>query len=179
VDMDVLDLCRRASEWTRDKVAGAGGKLDTATPCDEWDVRVLMNHMLDTQRYIVGAARGEDVSPPSPNPPQIVGDDPVADFEAATGATLHTFGQQGVIDKTGPSWGIAFSDLLLHGWDLAKATGQDATMPEGLADASYGMIHGRLTDEQRKGVFKPELPVPPDASAQDKLLAYAGRDPSS
>jgi hypothetical protein len=41
------------------------------------------------------------------------------------------------------------------------------------------MIHGRFTDEQRKGVFKPELASSPDASAQDKLLAYTGRDPSS
>jgi hypothetical protein len=40
------------------------------------------------------------------------------------------------------------------------------------------MIHGRLTDEQRKGGFKPEVAVGPDASAQDKLLAYTGRNPS-
>ena len=50
--------------------------------------------------------------------------------------------------------------------------------PPKLADAAYEMIHGRFTDEQRKGVFKPEVPVAPDASAQDKLLAYTGRDPS-
>ena len=177
--MDLLDLYRRASEWSLGNVAAASGKLDAPTPCDEWDVRTLMNHMLDTQRYFVGSARGEDVSPPSPNPPQLLGDDPVTDFEAARDNTLTTFGQDGVIDKTGPSLGIAFSDLLLHSWDLAKATGEDSTMPEGLADASYGMIHGRLTDEQRKGVFKPELAVPPDASMQAKLLAYTGRDPSS
>jgi uncharacterized protein (TIGR03086 family) len=67
----------------------------------------------------------------------------------------------------------------LHGWDLAKATRQDTTMPKGLPEAAYEMIHGRFTDEQRKGVFKPEVPVNADASAQDKLLAYAGRDPRS
>jgi hypothetical protein len=50
-------------------------------------------------------------------------------------------------------------------------------MPKGLPEAAYEMIHGRFTDEQRKGVFKPEVPVNADASAQDKLLAYAGRDP--
>jgi uncharacterized protein (TIGR03086 family) len=178
MDVDLLDLYRRASDWTLGKVTGAARELSTATPCDEWDVRALMNHMLDTQRYFVGAARGQDVSPPSPNPPRLLGDDPVVDFEAARDETLGTFGHDGVIDKTGPALGIAFSDLLVHGWDLAKATGQDSTMPEGLADAAYGMIHGRLTDEQRKGAFKPELPVAPDASAQDKLLAYTGRNPA-
>jgi uncharacterized protein (TIGR03086 family) len=67
---------------------------------------------------------------------------------------------------------------LLHGWDLAKATGQDATMPAGLAEAAYGLIHGAFTEEQRKGVFKPAVEVATTASAQDRLLAYTGRDPS-
>jgi uncharacterized protein (TIGR03086 family) len=174
----MLDLYGRASEWTLSKVAGATAKLDSATSCGEWDVRALMNHMLETQRYFVSAAKGEDVSPPSPDPGEVLGDDPVADFEAARAETLRVFGEDGVIDKTGPSLGIAFSDQLLHGWDLAKATGQDATMPDGLAQEAYDVIHGRFTEEQRKGVFAPEVVVSDDASAQDKLLAYAGRDPS-
>jgi uncharacterized protein (TIGR03086 family) len=177
MDQDLLDLYRRASEWTLSKVPGATEQLDAATPCEEWDVRALMNHMLDTQRYFVGTARGEDVSRPSPTPPRLLGPDPVADFEAAREDALSTFGADGVIEKTGPSLGIMFSDLLLHSWDLARATGQDSTMPDGLAQSAYGMIHGRFTDEQRKGLFKPEVPLPAEASAQDKLLAYTGRNP--
>jgi uncharacterized protein (TIGR03086 family) len=72
---------------------------------------------------------------------------------------------------------IAFSDQLLHGWDLARSTGQEAPMPDGLPDAAYSLIHGRFTDDQRQGIFKPEVPVGPDATAQDRLLAYTGRDP--
>ena len=178
MDQDFLDLYGRASEWTTSKVAGATSKLDASTPCDQWDVRTLMNHMLETQRYFLGAGRGEDASPPSPNPPEILGNDPIADFEQARQDMLSTYGSPGVIEKTGPSLGIAFSDQLLHGWDLAKATGQDTKMPEGLPEAAFDMIHGRFTDDQRKGVFKPEVDVPPDASAQDKLLAYTGRRPS-
>jgi uncharacterized protein (TIGR03086 family) len=108
-----------------------------------------------------------------------VGDDSVANFEHARAATLSTFGEPGVIERTGPSLGIAFSDQLLHGWDLAKSTGQDATMPEGLPEAAYEVIHGRFTEDQRKGVFKPEIAVPSTASAQDRLLAYTGRNPST
>ena len=176
--IDLLDLYERASEWTLGKVAGATDKLDAQTPCDEWDVRMLMNHMLETQHYFVSAARGKDATPPSPHPPELLGDDPVADFESARTETLSTFGEDGVIEKTGPSLGIAFSDQLLHGWDLAQATGQDATMPGGLPEAAYEMIHGRFTDEQRKGVFKPEVTVARTASAQDRLLGYTGRNPS-
>ena len=180
MDLDLLDLYERASEWTATKAEGAARRLDAATPCDGWDVRTLMNHMLDTQRYFVSAARGESASPPaSPPPTDLVGDDPADDFRRARNDTIETFAAPGVIERTGPSLGIAFSDQLLHGWDLATATNQDATMPAGLPEAAYEMIHGRFTDDQRKGVFKPEVALSRAASAQDRLLAYAGRDPSS
>src|SRR5256885_1310344 len=58
-----------------------------------------------------------------------------------------------------------------------RATGQDDTMPDGLAQAAYDVIHGRFTDDQRKGVFKPEVPVGGDATPQQRLLAYTGRSP--
>lgn len=179
MEPDLLDLYERGSTWTASKVVGAAKRLDAETPCDDWDVATLMNHMLDTQRYFVSAARGEDASPPAPTPPELLGKDPVADFEAARTEIISEYGKPGIIEKTGPSLGIAFSDQLLHGWDLAKATGQDTTMPNGLAEAAFEMIHGRFTDDQRKGVFKPEVKVGADASAQDKLLAYTGRDPSA
>lgn len=179
MDLDLLELYERASEWTLSKVDAATPRLDAETPCEGWDVRTLLNHMLDTQNYFVTSARGDKASPPASPPPDLLGDDPVADFERARSETIDTFGAPGVIDRTGPSLGIAFSDQLLHGWDLARATNQDATMPAGLPEAAYQMIHGRFTEEQRKGVFRPEVEVAPDASAQEKLLAYAGRDPSA
>jgi uncharacterized protein (TIGR03086 family) len=177
---DLLDLYSRASEWTLDKVEGATAKLGSDTPCDEWDVRELMNHMLETQQYFVGSARGQSASPPGQTPPStLLSDDPVRDFKRAREETMATFGDKDVQEKTGPALGIAFADQLLHGWDLARASGQDATMPAGLAEAAYQTIHGQFTDEQRKGVFKPEVEVGSDASAQDKLLAYTGRDPKA
>jgi uncharacterized protein (TIGR03086 family) len=174
---DLLELYGRASAWANEKVAGSTFQLDARTPCDRWDVRTLMDHMLDTQRYFLGSARGEDAPLPAAEPPRMVGDDPVADFRRTRADMLAAFGEEGVIDKTGPALGIAFADQLIHGWDLARATGQEARMPEGLAEVAYGMIHGRFTDEQRKGRFGPELPVGADASPQDRLLAYTGRDP--
>jgi uncharacterized protein (TIGR03086 family) len=179
MDIDLLDLYRRASEWTVTKVAGVATDLDAPTTCPDWDVRSLMDHMLETQKYFVDSACGRDASPPSPNPPALLGDDPVADFKRARAETVRTFEAPGVIEKTGPSLGIAFSDQLLHGWDLATSTGQDAAMPDGLPEAAYQIIHGRFTEDQRRGVFNPEVAVAPNASAQDRLLAYTGRDPST
>lgn len=175
--METLDLFERASQWTLEKVTGAAGQLDVADACGTWDVRTLLNHMLQTQQYFVGSARGEDVSPPSGEPPQLLGQDPVSDFDRARSLTLEVFSDAAVRERTGPALGIASSDQLLHGWDLATATGQDATMPEGLAEAAYEVIHGRFTEDQRAGIFGPELPVEDGAPAQDRLLAYAGRSP--
>jgi uncharacterized protein (TIGR03086 family) len=174
---DLLDLYERASTWATEKVSGAAEKLDARTPCDDWDVRTLLNHMLETERYFVSSARGEDASLPGPIPPATLSDDPAADFEAARRDMLDTYAEAGAIEKTGPALGVAFSDLLVHGWDLARATGQDETMPAGLAAAAYGLVHGKFTDEQRKGIFKPEVPIGDDASPQERLLAYTGRDP--
>ncbi len=50
-------------------------------------------------------------------------------------------------------------------------------MPQGLPEAAYALIQGRFNDSERKGVFKPEVHVGKDASAQEKLLAYTGRHP--
>jgi uncharacterized protein (TIGR03086 family) len=176
MDMDLLDLYGRASEWTGTKIAGVTDQT-AATPCSEWTIRELLNHMLETQRYFAGAASGQDVSPPGPTPPHILSDDPVADFAKARSDVIATFSPEGVIEKTMPALGIAFADSLLHGWDVAKASGQDATMPEGLAETAYQLIHGRFTDDQRKGVFGPEIPAPDGASGQQRLLAYTGRTP--
>ena len=102
MDLDLLDLYGRASDWTSTKVVGATSQLDEPTTCDGWDVRTLLNHMLQTQRYFVGAARGEDVAPPGGSPPDVLSDEPPADFARARAETLETFGEPGVIDKTGP-----------------------------------------------------------------------------
>ena len=120
---ELLDRYRTASEWTLSKVARAGDHLDVSTPCDDWDLKTLLNHMLETQQYFVQSARGEQASLPSPEPPDgLIGDDPAAAYEQAREATIRTFSEDGVIERTGPSLGIAFSDTLLHGWDFARAT---------------------------------------------------------
>ena len=54
MDLDLLELYERASDWTGTKVRGAVSELDAPTTCDSWNVRTLLNHMLETQRYFVG-----------------------------------------------------------------------------------------------------------------------------
>ncbi len=174
---ELLTQYDQASAWATEKIAAGSGRLDAPTPCEEWDLRTLLNHMLETQRYFAGSARGEEVSPPGPTPPEVLSADPGSDFEQVRQDVLRTYADPSVVEKTGPALGIAFADMLLHGWDVARATEQDASMPTGLAQAAYDMIHGRFTDEQRAGTFGPEIAVGADASPQEKLLAYTGRAP--
>ena len=166
----------QASAWFAGLVQGATDKLDAPTPCEGWNARTLISHVIDTQNFFAAKARGQDASLPNPNPPDLVGDDPVGAFEQARSDTLQAF-RDAEPDKAGFAVGVAFTDSLIHGWDLATATGQDATMPNGLAGSGYEMIHGKFTDEQRNGIFKPEIAVGDDASPQERLLAYTGRDP--
>ena len=191
--MDILDLFERGTAWTQEKMAGAADKLDVSTPCDDWNVRKLLDHMLDAQQMFAAGAAGGTVAPPAAGytPPDLVGDDPAAQYEEARKATLHAYSQAGALDgmvkgSQGdvPAMmivGIAFCDQLTHGWDLAKATGQDETIPDDLASAAFALMDGRIGDDARgpgRNV-KAAVPVGDDASVADKLIAYLGRDPSS
>src|SRR5712692_7101143 len=110
VGMDLLDMYDRASTWTKSKIEGAKNSLDTATPCDEWNVRAVVNHLLHGQQVFQSAARGEKVGPPQGMPPELVGDDPVAQYDEARQATLDAYGEPGALEKAGPTLGIAVVD---------------------------------------------------------------------
>ena len=126
--MDLLDLFDRGSKWTMSKVSGAKTDLDDPTPCEQWKVRDVMNHMLDSQRYFKDSAKGKDAAlPRGDTPPDKLAKDPVKQYDRARKATLDAFRVDGVLEKTGPALGIAFADQLVHGWDLGEGdrTGHD------------------------------------------------------
>ena len=176
--MDPLDLYKRASDWTAEKVKGvAKGDLDVQTPCNEWKARDLINHLLEGNRYFTDAARGKQGALPQGQPTDLLSDDPLAQYKESRDAALAKFSEPGVVEKMGMQVGLMFVEQLVHGWDLAKATDQDTKMPGDLAEAAFKMMDGRMSDEQRGSFFGLAVKVADDASAQDKLLAYSGRTP--
>jgi uncharacterized protein (TIGR03086 family) len=187
--MDLVDLFDRGTAWTASKVAGAADQLDAATPCDEWTVRRLLDHMLAAQQMFAAAPSGGEVGPPSGAPPELVGDDPAGQYEDARKATVQAFSKPevlgGMVKGAGGDvpaaqiLGIAFCDQLIHGWDMAKATGQDTSMPADLAAAAWQFLDGQISAEARGPgkIFKAAVVVSEDASIQDKLVAYCGRTP--
>ena len=70
------------------------------------------------------------------------------------------------------------TDQLIHTWDLAKATGQDATLDPGLVAVVYPMLKSGFGEMGRQGGFiGPEVSVPDTAGLQEKMLGYMGRQP--
>ena len=151
--MDILDLFERGTAWTATKIAGAADRLDAPTNCDGWNVRRLIDHLLAGQEMFAASASGGAFAPPADPPPPLVADDPAGQYEEARKATAHAFEQDGVLASTighlpaAQALGIAFCDNLIHGWDLARSTGQDPTMPDGLADAAFAMLDGNIPDD--------------------------------
>jgi uncharacterized protein (TIGR03086 family) len=67
-------------------------------------------------------------------------------------------------------------DVLVHGWDLAKGTGQDATLDPELVDACWEVVEPQLDMLAGSGAFGTTVEVGPDASPQTRLLAALGRE---
>ena len=174
---DLLDLYRRASDWTAGKAAGTTD-LDAATPCEEWRVRDLLAHMLDTQRYFVGrsARRGRPAAQRHSAPAVDAGPgrrprggaDPAP--RTRSGRRASSSGQARCWASPSPS-----SSCTAGTWPVRRT--RTRRCPPGWPRPRTRRIHGRFTDEQRKGVFGPEVPVGAHATPQERLLAYTGRDP--
>jgi uncharacterized protein (TIGR03086 family) len=157
---------------------------DNPAPCDGWVARDIVRHMVEWMPNFMHDAQGPDlpVGPP-------VDDDPLAAW------TVLSDGLQGVLDDPGVSArtishpfagtfpldqaiGMFFlGDVLIHTWDLARATGLDEHLD---ADEVAGMLAGlEPIDEmlRQSGQYGPRVPVPADADVQTKLIAFVGRRP--
>jgi uncharacterized protein (TIGR03086 family) len=192
--MDVLGLLDGACAWTRNKIAGTSrDQWGLPTPCDAWDVRELIDHVIVSGHLFALIARGEFESVESffKTRPERFADDPVGPYEASTKELLEAFRAPGGLERVVLStWGkgsvadqavrIAVGHLA-HGWDLSTATGQDTRIPPELARAALANVDGMIPDAARGAEGKPYklvVPTDPSASAEDKLIAYLGRQPS-
>jgi uncharacterized protein (TIGR03086 family) len=186
--MDV-DLLQRALKTTREVVAHTKPEqLDDSTPCDDWNVRDLLDHLIGMTATFAAGAAGE--KPDAPEGKDWVGDDHVASFERAANDAVAAFGRPGVMDETftypwgetpaAAALGLTISDVAVHGWDLAKATGQAPEMDDDVAQAVYGTTTSMmqpLGNFPRGNTFADPVEVPEDAPIAEKAVAYLGRTP--
>ena len=157
-------------------------------PCVEWNVRDLMNHIVGTNYFFAGAISGQQPdSTHDADQKEVLGDDPAAAYRASRDVAAAAFGAPGVLDKVvtldenelpGTAvFGIAVSEAVLHGWDLAKATGQDTKLDPELAETVYNMVAPTADNGRESGAYGPAVLLGDEASTQDRLLAIVGRNP--
>ncbi len=158
------------------------------TPCTEWDAQQIANHIIGENLWAAELFQGKTVAEVGTAlDGDLTGDDPAAAYRrsvevarqaieapGAMAATCHlSFG-----DYSGADYASQlFMDTLIHGWDIAKGTGQDIRLDAELV-AGCLPIAAELTRQFRAaGVFGDDLPVGEDADRQTRLLALVGRRP--
>ncbi|MDL9936200.1 TIGR03086 family metal-binding protein [Gordonia sp. ABSL1-1] len=160
------------------------------TPCAGVDVAGLLGHVVGLSQAFAAAGRKEfgpltDTPPdpaaydlPDPWRPAIVGElralvrawDDDASWEGMTRA--------GGVDAPAQILGtIALSEVVLHGWDLARAIGAEYEIDGAIAKTVFDFHHPPRPQEEREGMFGPVVDVPEDAPLMDRLAGLAGRDP--
>lgn len=179
---DPVALHDRALDATAAVVAGVGaGHLGLPTPCREWDVGRLLAHLAESNEHFTVAANAL--------PAELPDDDPLAAYALSTEAVRRAWHQPDLLERrvalpfgTFPA-AVAVRmhtvDHLVHGWDVAVATGQDAALPDDLVAAAWEEMTAALDGAPRSPghAFGPPVPWPDDAPLHQRLVAFLGRQP--
>jgi uncharacterized protein (TIGR03086 family) len=184
---DPVQDCGRAVDVVGPVVAQvAAADLDRPTPCAQWDVRALVEHLIWMCDVFAAGLAGAD---PPGAPVPLGDDDPMARYTVSSAAALQGWQTTEWADmmlalpfSTLPAAigvRVFVGDQLIHGWDLATALGRTFAMPADLAAAQLEMMRQYYDPANRgpEAAFSLATDCPPDASAQDQLLALSGRSP--
>jgi uncharacterized protein (TIGR03086 family) len=156
------------------------------TPCSEWDVKQVANHIIGENLWAAELFAGKTIEQVGNRlDGDLAGDDPAAAYrrsvEAAAAAVSVPGAMQAIChlsfgDYSGADYAAQlFMDVLIHGWDIAKASGQDTRLDPDLVEACLPIARELTSQFRGAGVFGEELPVSGDADAQTRLLALLGR----
>jgi uncharacterized protein (TIGR03086 family) len=166
-------------------------QLANKTPCTEYDVRALVNHLLFWGPSLAGAGRKEFVPQPAAAE---------SDVDLAAGDCRGRL--LALLDDITLSWAppsawegetrmgtpqalparvmgnMIVGELAVHGWDLAVATGQRLELPTNLLAHLQDTIFAGVEQGREMGLYGPEVAVPADAPTWDRILGLTGRDPA-
>ncbi|MFE9706530.1 TIGR03086 family metal-binding protein [Streptomyces sp. NPDC005930] len=166
-------------------------RLGDPTPCPDLAVRNLLGHLTYLAVAFRDAAR-KDLSPTTDTSPGSsvpdIGPDWREDLAKALGEVADAWREPdawtgmtraGGIDLPGAVAGAVVADeLVIHGWDLARATGQEYAPDPAALQAAYGLLAGAAEESERgEGMFGPVVAVPADAPLLERAVGLSGRDP--
>ncbi|MDR3665034.1 MAG: TIGR03086 family metal-binding protein [Mycobacterium sp.] len=179
IPSDVVTAGEASLDVLKQVLAGVGpDDLARQTPCTDFDVAALTDHLMNSITVIGGAAGA--VLPERDASAPIV--DQVTAAARPALAAWRSRGLDGTV-SVGPGEmpaariaGILPLEFLVHAWDYATAVGRQVDAPDDLAGYVLGMTRSALTPETRSAVgFDGPVAVPADASPMDQLVAFTGR----
>ena len=162
-----------------------GDRLGDPTPCPGWPVATVLDHVITlTDAFTDGARKVERTDTPDPTP------DLPADWRALLRSRLDALVEAwrdpaawageatvgGVTLSAELTAAVVTDELVVHGWDLARALGAPFAADPELVRAALGFAEKFAG--MAGGPFGPPVPVPPDGPDLDRLLGFAGRDPA-
>jgi uncharacterized protein (TIGR03086 family) len=160
---------------------------DNHTPCTDWSVRDLVNHIVNEDMWTPELFAGKTIEEVGDRfDGDLLGDDPAGAWHRASKEAVSAVQDEGAMERmVNVSWGQIsgreyaeqlFLDHLVHGWDLAVGIGADTTLDPELVEFCY---EGAKKQEQllrASGSFGEKVDVPEDADTQTLLLALLGRE---
>jgi uncharacterized protein (TIGR03086 family) len=188
---EVATMHRVIAETTRVVENIEPAQLENPSPCTEWTVRDVLNHITAGATMFGLCVRDGDI-PDEKLGELMTGDNLGADYKgswvrAANDAEV-SFAIPGAMNRivklpfgempAGMALNIAIFDVTTHAWDLAKATGQSTELDPEVAGVAYQVALTMLSDDMRAaGMFGQPVAVAEDAPMADRLAALAGRTP--
>jgi uncharacterized protein (TIGR03086 family) len=185
--IDIVSLHRRAvAEFGRFVHAIGEGQWNDPTPCTEWDVRALVNHLVNENRWTPPLLAGQTIAQVGDRfDGDLLGDDPVAVWDEASREAVDAVREPGATRRTvhlsfgdhpGEEyvWQL-FVDHLIHAWDLARGIGGNERLDPELVQVCYERSKPRENLLKSFGVYGGKVVPPPGVDRQTELLAIYGR----
>lgn len=180
---------RAALQHTGSLVRGVPADAwDAPTPCAAWSARQLLDHVIGGNLWVPELIAGRTIAEVGDRLDRDhVGDQPVTSYGLSATAADAGFSLPGALSEPvavsyGPVPGEVYLgdrciDVLVHGWDLAAATGQDRALPPELVAVAWDVVEPHLDQLAASGAFGDDHAVEPGDDPQARLLHALGRDP--
>jgi len=179
---------RTVTDWARLVEGVVADQWRLPTPCSQWSVRDLVNHVVGEDLWTAPLLQGSTIEEVGDRfDGDLLGSDPIKSAAEAGEAARAVVTEPGAMERiVHLSFGDTpaeeyvsqlFADHLIHGWDLAVGIGADRTIDPAAVSALQEWFAQREDLYRGAGIIADRVDLPADASAQDRLIAAFGRDP--